>query len=100
MNCASVCSVKLSREEKGYKFVYFLFTGPYVLGVGVVTTLLSKEIWVAQHSMIEVFSFVLAIYWLNRKFGKSMAAYFDKNVSVSISSFFKEFAKSVNCCLR
>lgn len=70
-------------------------TGPYVLSLGVVTTLLSKEIWVAQHSMAEVFSFWLAIIYIQRKWGSKISAYFDKVVGQHYDNKYTEPVQAV-----
>ncbi|XP_074653484.1 ATP synthase subunit b, mitochondrial-like [Tubulanus polymorphus] len=55
-------------------------TGPYLFGGGLLTYLLSKEIWVVDHGFTEFLSFWTAIYIVNRKFGKTIADYLDKRV--------------------
>jgi len=55
-------------------------TGPYLFGAGLVTFLLSKEIWVVDHGFTEFFSFWAAVWIVNRKVGKPMAEYLDKKM--------------------
>lgn len=52
-------------------------TGPYVLGAGFVTFLLSKEIWIVEHGFTEFIAFWGAVIYLSKKFGPSMGAYLD-----------------------
>jgi len=52
-------------------------TGPYVLGFGAILTLLSKEIWVVEHQMID-FTFWAVIAYTSIKFGKRIGGFFDK----------------------
>lgn len=44
-------------------------TGPYMLGVGALTFLLSKEYWVIDHGYVEFLSFWLAMTMLIKKVG-------------------------------
>ncbi|KAK2146155.1 hypothetical protein LSH36_628g02024 [Paralvinella palmiformis] len=48
-------------------------TGPYVFGIGLTTYLLSSELWVAEHGMIEFMAFWLSFYLVNKKFGPVLA---------------------------
>jgi len=52
-------------------------TGPYVFGTGLLTYLLSKEIWVVEHNFTHFLSFWAAFYIIVRKFGPTIAKYFD-----------------------
>lgn len=53
-------------------------TGPYVFGAGVLTFLLSKEIWIVEHGFTHFLAFWLAFYIVARKYGSSIGAYLDK----------------------
>jgi F-type H+-transporting ATPase subunit b len=52
-------------------------TGPYVLGVGFLTYVLSKEIWIIEHNFTHFIAFWTAFYIIIRKFGPGLSAYFD-----------------------
>ncbi|KAI0224811.1 ATP synthase subunit b, mitochondrial [Lamellibrachia satsuma] len=52
-------------------------TGPYMFGVGTLTFLLSKEIWVIEHGFMEFITFWLMFAILNKKLGPGIAKYFD-----------------------
>lgn len=58
-------------------------SGPYVLGAGVLTFLLSKEIWVIEHSFTEFVSFWIAVGIITKKFGPKIGAYLDNMTDVS-----------------
>jgi F-type H+-transporting ATPase subunit b len=53
-------------------------TGPYVFGVGFITYLLSKEIWIVEHQFGHFISFWLAFYYVNRKWGGKIGAFLDR----------------------
>ncbi|BET01330.1 unnamed protein product [Nesidiocoris tenuis] len=55
-------------------------TGPYVLAGGLTTYFLSKEIWVIEHDYYFIFSFFTIVYIANKKFGKQVADFLDKNI--------------------
>nr|AOR07063.1 mitochondrial ATP synthase subunit b precursor [Mesenchytraeus hydrius] len=52
-------------------------TGPYMFGAGMITYLLSKEIWIIEHGFTHFLSFWLAFYIVVRKWGPSLSKYFD-----------------------
>lgn len=66
--------------ESWFQFLYDKtgVTGPYVLGVGTLTFLLSKEIWIIEHGFTHFISFWLLFYILAKKYGTSIGGYFDK----------------------
>lgn len=53
-------------------------TGPYMLGVGSLTYMFSKEIIVVEHTFLELISLGLVIWWVTTKWGPKIAAYLDK----------------------
>lgn len=52
-------------------------TGPYVFGVGFVTYVMSKEIWIIEHNFTHFIAFWIAFYIIAKKFGPSIAKYYD-----------------------
>lgn len=71
--------------ESWFQFFYEKtgVTGPYFFGFGLVTTLISKEIWVIDHGFAEVIGFFGAVALLTNKVGPSMAKWLDgKNESM------------------
>nr|KAG5711080.1 hypothetical protein BaRGS_004724 [Batillaria attramentaria] len=66
--------------EEWFNFFYEKtgVTGPYVFGVGLLTTLLSKEIWVIDHGFAEVIGFYGALWFLTRTIGPKFANWMDK----------------------
>jgi len=63
-------------------FTYFYnktgVTGPYMFGTGLVTYLLSKEIWVLEHEFWGGVSLFIMIVFGVKKFGPQLSAYLDK----------------------
>lgn len=77
-------------------------TGPYLFGFGLVTTLLSKEIWVVDHGFAEVIGFYGAVWFLVSKLGPKMSNWaVNKNEAVLKERFVqpvvdaKESAQSI-----
>lgn len=54
-------------------------TGPYVFGVGLITFLLSKEIWIVEHGFTHFISFWLAFYIITKKYGSKLGDYFTQH---------------------
>jgi len=52
-------------------------TGPYVFGVGMLTFVLTTELWVIEHGFTEFLSFWIMVYILNKKLGPRIAQYLD-----------------------
>merc|ERR1740131_355970 len=76
--------------ESWFQFFYEKtgVTGPYFFGFGLVTTLLSKEIWVVDHGFAEVIGFFGALALLTNKVGPAMAKWMDtKNDAVMQERF-------------
>jgi len=55
-------------------------TGPYTLGVGLMTFLLSKELWVFEEHMAEFTGFCIAALIIHKNFGHGIAGYMDKKI--------------------
>lgn len=53
-------------------------TGPYAFGIGFLTYVLSKEIWVLEHEFWGGVSFFMMIIYAVKKFGPQVAASLDK----------------------
>lgn len=53
-------------------------TGPYMFGGGLITYLLSKEIWIVEHNFNHFLAFWGAVYLIQRKYGATIANYLDK----------------------
>lgn len=53
-----------------------------MFGVGTLTFLLSKEIWVIEHGFMEFITFWLMFAILNKKLGPGIAKYFDTQTEV------------------
>jgi F-type H+-transporting ATPase subunit b len=53
-------------------------TGPYVFGVGLLTYLLSKEIWIVEHGFSHFVSFWVVFYIIARKYGKKIGEFADQ----------------------
>lgn len=64
------------------------FLGPYVFAAGITTYVLSKEIWVIEHEFPYVLATMTLFYFGWKKFGKSLAAYLDKEVDVCTMLFY------------
>ncbi|XP_072886981.1 ATP synthase F(0) complex subunit B1, mitochondrial [Hemitrygon akajei] len=65
------------------EFFHFLYpktgvTGPYMLGTGLLTYLLSKEIYVINHETFTAISIGIVILYGVKKFGKDVANFADK----------------------
>ncbi|XP_062921253.1 ATP synthase F(0) complex subunit B1, mitochondrial [Mobula hypostoma] len=65
------------------EFFHFLYpktgvTGPYMLGTGLLTYLLSKEIYVVNHETFSAISIGIVILYGIKKFGKDVAKFADK----------------------
>jgi F-type H+-transporting ATPase subunit b len=58
-------------------------SGPYVFGAGLITTLLSKELWVVEHEFPLIPPMILIIYLAMTKAGPKLAAYLDKAIDKS-----------------
>jgi len=55
-------------------------TGPYAFGIGLLTYVLSKEIWVLEHEFWGGVSFFIMIIYGAKKFGPAVRAYATKEV--------------------
>jgi F-type H+-transporting ATPase subunit b len=52
-------------------------TGPYVFGVGFLTYVMSKEIWIVEHNFTHFLAFWIAFYIIAKKGGPAIAKYYD-----------------------
>lgn len=71
-------------------------TGPYVFGVGFLTFVLSKEIWIIEHGFTHFVSFWVLFIYLYRKFGDKIANYLDRTAdAVNDRHWYKPMKKTV-----
>ncbi|XP_034028124.1 ATP synthase F(0) complex subunit B1, mitochondrial [Thalassophryne amazonica] len=73
------------------EFFHFLYpktgvTGPYMLGTGLITYLLSKEIYVINHETIYAATFIGIIVYAVKKYGSSFANYADKLIEEQLAT--------------
>lgn len=66
-----------------YSSNVLLIPGPYLFGVGLVATLLSKEIWVIDHGFSEVIGFYGGIIVLTKTIGPKMSKWLQTKNDVS-----------------
>ncbi|ODN05972.1 ATP synthase subunit b, mitochondrial [Orchesella cincta] len=59
-------------------------TGPYAFGGGLLTYLLSKEIWVLEHEFWGGVSFFMMIIYAVKKFGPQTSAYLEKEIQAEL----------------
>ncbi|GLH13254.1 ATP synthase subunit b, mitochondrial [Gryllus bimaculatus] len=69
-------------------------TGPYTFGVGLMTYLFSKEIYVMEHEFFTGISLAIVVALLIKKVGPGIATFADKEID-KIESGFKESRESV-----
>lgn len=62
--------------------IVLVFLGPYIFGGGLITFLLSKEIWIVEHGFTHFLAFWLAFYIIAKKYGKGIGNYLDKTADV------------------
>ncbi|XP_041983127.1 ATP synthase subunit b, mitochondrial [Aricia agestis] len=55
-------------------------TGPYTFGVGLITYLCSKEIYVMEHEYYTGLSIFVMVYYATTRFGPKLGAWLDKEV--------------------
>jgi len=55
-------------------------SGPYMFGIGTLTYLLSKEIYVLEHNFYNGLSIVIIVALLHKNFGPQLAAWADKGI--------------------
>lgn len=69
--------------ERWFEFFYprLGVTGPYTFGFGLVTYLLSKEIWVTEHDFGYALASIIIITIGHKKFGKQIGAFLDKAIA-------------------
>jgi len=63
-------------------------TGPYVFGLGFLTYLFSKEIWVLEHEFWGGVSFFAMIVAVQKKFGPQIGAWLNKGIEEEIDSMY------------
>jgi F-type H+-transporting ATPase subunit b len=54
-------------------------TGPYVFGVGFITYVLSKEIWIIEHNFTHFLAFWAAVYIIIKKYGGTISKFLDSS---------------------
>ncbi|GAV01340.1 hypothetical protein RvY_12068 [Ramazzottius varieornatus] len=64
-------------------------SGPYVFGAGLITTLLSKEIWVVEHEFPLIPPMIFLIWLAMTKGGPKLSAYLDKEIDKSEEELIK-----------
>jgi F-type H+-transporting ATPase subunit b len=70
-------------------------TGPYMFGVGFITYVLSKEIWIIEHNFTHFISFWIAFYIIAKKYGKGIGNYLDKTADgIEERTWFKPVNKT------
>ncbi|XP_077294244.1 ATP synthase subunit b, mitochondrial [Arctopsyche grandis] len=74
-------------------------TGPYTFGAGLITYLVSKEIYVIEHEFHTGVAILIMIMYASKKFGKPIAAYLDKEVDAYENSFNQSRIDSKNALL-
>lgn len=69
--------------ERWFEFFYprLGVTGPYTFTFGLITYLLSKEIWVVEHDFGYVMASVIIVGLGHKLFGKQLANYLDKEIA-------------------
>lgn len=76
-----------ANEVQIFRFKFFYqktgVTGPYALGVGAITYLCSKEIYVMEHEFYNGLSLGLMAIFAVKKFGPALAKYADEGIDVS-----------------
>lgn len=65
--------------------VAVFISGPYTFTFGLITYLLSKEIWVVEHDFGYVMASVIIVGLGHKLFGKQLANYLDKEIAVSVT---------------
>lgn len=55
-------------------------SGPYMFGIGTLTYILSKEIYVLDHNFYNGLSLVIIAVYIQKKFGPQLAAWADKGI--------------------
>lgn len=65
-------------------------TGPYVLGFGLFNYVMSKEIWLIEHEYYYVYAMAAIFYLGNKKFGKEIASFLDKEIEADDHHFEKD----------
>ena len=71
--------------EEWFQFFYPKtgVTGPYVFGAGLITYLVSKEIYILEHEYYNGLSLAIMVWFAIKKLGPKVAAYCDKEIDVS-----------------
>jgi len=69
--------------------------GPYVLGTGFITFLLSKEIWIVEHAFGEFLGYWLAVAFIVKKFGPKIKDSLDAQYKVYLQK--KWYQPMANC---
>jgi len=77
--------------EDWFKFFYPKtgVTGPWMFGGGLVTYLISKEIWVLEHEFYNGVSLVILIVLISKKLGPSISAYLEKEQDAELAQMYE-----------
>lgn len=84
--------------ETWFQFLYEKtgVTGPYCLGFGTLTYVLSKEIWIIEHGFSHFVAYWVLMYFLIKKYGHKIGAHLDKmSEGINERHWYKPMRKTV-----
>nr|AWW05869.1 mitochondrial ATP synthase subunit b [Nilaparvata lugens] len=78
--------------EEWFEFFYKKtgVTGPYVLAFGIFNYVMSKEVWLIEHEYYYVYALAAIFYFGDKKFGKQIGDYLDKEIEADTHFFEKD----------